>query len=458
MNIGSSNLAIVSLDGMINKETLAESVLNPILLAKDRIEQIPENGEKYNYIKYSTLTTSEQFELEDFGRSLNLLMSGFALLFFDGISKVIAIGIQGYSFRSVAEPATEVTQKGSRESFVEAIKVNITLIRRRIKNPNLKFENLILGSESNTSVSLCYLNNVVSKELLVEVKSRLNNTNLKYLLAAEYLIPYLNSSKKSSLFNEVGISERPDTVCGKISEGRIAILVDGVPNAIIVPYLFIEYFQTFDDYAEKPHFVTLARWLKYIAFLITILLPGIYVALGTFNPEAFPSKLVNKIATSIGETPFPLIFETLVIHFIYEIMREAGLRLPRPLGHAVSIIGGLVIGDTAVSSGLIGTPTLMIVALTAISSYIIPNLYEPCAILRFLFILIGGIFGLLGIMLFFTVIILEICSKDGYSTVFSSPISPLSINSMKDVFIRVSWKTLAKDYKKIQNISNENEC
>ena len=297
--MGKSNLAIVSLDGMINKETLAESVLNPILLAKNTLEKIDESLEKYEYIKNSALTTGEQLELEDFNKSLNLLMSGFALLFFDGISKAIAIGIQGYSFRSVAEPATEVTQKGSRESFVEAIKVNITLIRRRVKSPNLKFENLVLGSESNTSVSLCYLNNIVSKELLSEIKNRLNSVNLKYILAAEYLIPYLNSSKKTSLFNEVGVSERPDTVCGKISEGRVAILVDGVPNALIVPYLFIEYFQTFDDYAEKPHFATLARWLKYIAFLITVLLPGVYVALGTFNPEAFPSKFVNKIATII---------------------------------------------------------------------------------------------------------------------------------------------------------------
>ncbi len=458
MAMGSSNIAIVSLDGMINKETLAESVLNPILLAKNHLEEIEENSNKYEYIRDSALTTGEQLELYDFNKSLNLLMSGFALLFFDGISKVIAIGIQGYSFRSVAEPATEVTQKGSRESFVEAIKVNITLIRRRVKSPNLKFENLVLGSESNTSVSLCYLNNIVSKELLSEIKNRLNSVNLKYILAAEYLIPYLNSSKKTSLFNEVGVSERPDTVCGKISEGRVAILVDGVPNALIVPYLFIEYFQTFDDYAEKPHFATLARWLKYIAFLITVLLPGVYVALGTFNPEAFPSKFVNKIATSIGETPFPLVFETLVIHFIYEIMREAGLRLPRPLGHAVSIIGGLVIGDAAVNSGLIGTPTLMIVALTAISSYIIPNLYEPCAVLRLLFILIGGIFGLLGVMLVFTVVLLEICSKDSYNIVFSSPISPFNFNSMRDVLIRASWKILSKDYKNIQSISNENEC
>ena len=457
VKLGNVNLTVVSLDGMVNKEVLAESVLNPILVAKGEILNITSSEKKYDYIKNTVLTTTEQYELDDFNKALNLLMSGFALLFVDGISNVIAIGIQGFSFRAVTEPSTEVTQKGSRESFVEAIKINITLIRRRLKNTNLKFENMILGSQSNTHVTLCYLSDIVSAKLLNEVKSKLKNINLKYLLAAEYLIPYLNGNRKVSLFNEVGISERPDTVCGKISEGRIAILVDGVPTALIVPYLFIEYFHTFDDYAQNPLFATLARWLKYLSFLITVLLPGVYVALGTFNPEAFPSKLVNKIATSIGETPFPIVFETLVIHFIYEIMREAGLRLPKPLGHAVSIIGGLVIGDAAVNSGLIGSPTLMIVALTAISSYIIPNLYEPCAILRLLFILVGGIFGLLGVMILFTVVILDICSKETYNVVFSSPVTPFSQSAMKDVFVRASWKELSNNYKKIQDISNENK-
>ncbi len=457
VKIGDTSLSVVSLDGMVNKEIVAESILNPILVAKDSLIEIKSAPKKYEYVKSTVLTTTEQYEIENFEKALNLLMSGFSLLFFDGVSKVIAIGIQGFSFRAVAEPATEVTQKGSRESFVENVKVNVTLVRRRLKNTNLKFENLILGSESNTAVTLCYLNNIVSAKLLNEVKTKLKSINLKYILAAEYLIPYLNGNKKLSLFNEVGISERPDTVCGKISEGRIAILVDGVPTALIVPYLFIEYFHTFDDYAQNPLFSTLARWLKYLSFLITILLPGMYVALGTFNPEAFPSKLVNKIATSIGETPFPILFETLVIHFIYEIMREAGLRLPKPLGHAVSIIGGLVIGDAAVNSGLIGTPTLMIVALTAIASYIIPNLYEPCAVLRLIFILVGGIFGLLGVMIVFTIVMLDICSKDAYSTVFSAPVTPFSLSSMKDVFVRASWKELSKNYMKIQEISNENK-
>lgn len=176
-----------------------------------------------------------------------------------------------------------------------------------------------------------------------------------------------------------------------------------------------------DDYSNQPYFATFTRWLKYLAFFIATLLPGIYVAVGTFNPEVFPEELTNKIATAIATTPFPLMLEALVIHFIYEIMREAGLRLPKPLGHAVSIVGALVIGDTAISSGLIGATTLMVVALTAISSYVIPSLYEPIVILRLLFIIVGGVMGIWGVMLLFSVVLVSICGKTTYGVPFSSP-------------------------------------
>lgn len=451
IKIQNSKAAIITIEGMIDKEILAVSVMNPFL--KLDIQENLSNDKKYEYIRDNVLATSEQMEMQDFNKALDLLMSGFALFLIDGVNKILAIGIQGFSFRSISEPISEVMQKGSREGFVEAIKINITLIRRRIKNPNLKFENMTIGEKSKTAICLCYLTDVVSPKILNSIKNKIKNIDLKYVLAAEYLAPYLEEENTFSFFTSVGFSERPDTVCGKISEGRVGILVDGIPNVIIVPYLFIEYFQTLDDYAVRPYFATLTRWLKYLSFFVAILLPGIYVALGTFNPEVFPNRLINKVAVSIGDTPFPLLFETLIIHFVYEIMREAGLRLPRPLGHAVSIVGALVIGETAVNSGLIGAPTLMVVALTAISSYVIPSLYEPSAILRFIFIVIGGTLGFLGVIISFTVILLDICSKNNYGIPFSAPVVPFKISAMRDVLVRASWKILSKKYSKIQNIT-----
>ncbi|MDQ5983620.1 MAG: spore germination protein KA [Eubacteriales bacterium SKADARSKE-1] len=447
--IKSNNAAIITLDGMVDKETLAISVLNPILKSN-----LPENEQilkQYEYMKDEVLSTSEQMECFNYEDAMSSLMAGCTLFLIEGVPRILSIEVQGFESRPISEPVTEVTQKGSREGFVEKIKVNITLIRRRIKNPNLKFERMVIGSVSKTPICLFYLDDMVSPKILDDVKKRLKEVNLKYVLSAEYLIPYLEEKNSFSLFNAVWVSERPDSVCGKISEGRIGILVDGAPNAVILPYLFAEYFQTMDDYNQRPYFASLIRILKYMSFFISMLLPGIYVALGTFNPEVFPTEVINKLAASIGDTPFPLLFETLIILFIYEIMREAGLRLPRALGHAVSIVGALVIGETAVTSGLIGAPTLMVVALTAISSYVIPNLYEPVALLRLVFAVVGGVMGVLGITLLFTMTLIGVCAKNNYGVPFTTSISPFKFGEMRDVFIRAGWKVLSRNYKKVQN-------
>ena len=233
--------------------------------------------------------------------------------------------------------------------------------------------------------------------------------------------------------------------------------MDGTPAVLIVPYLFSENFQTLDDYSNRPYFATLTRWLKYLAFFIAVLAPGIYVAASMYNPEILPAQTLSKITASVATTPFPLVVEVFVINFIYEIMREAGLRLPRSLGHAVSIVGALVIGETAVNAGLIGEPTLMIVALTAIASYVIPNLYAPVSFLRATFIIVGGIFGIWGVALEFCAVLVSMCSKTSFSVPFTSPISPLNMYSLRDVLVRASWKTLSKKKFIIHNSNDTGE-
>ena len=416
MEIEGTKAAVITIEGMINKETLANAVINPIMRTFYSQE---DPAEKYEYIRDNVLSSSEQVEVGTFEQAFALVMSGFALLAIDGCGVVLAIGLQGFSFRGVSEPTNEVMEKGSKEGFVEPLRINMTLIRRRMKNPKLKFETLSVGSVSKTDVCLCYLRDTVSPEIIKEIKKRLSSSTLETVLSSSYLIPFLEEEKNMCPFSGIGLSERPDTVCGKIAEGRVAVLVDGTPGVLIVPYLFVEYFQTMDDYSNQPYFATFTRWLKYLAFFIATLLPGIYVAVGTFNPEVFPEELMNKIATAIATTPFPLMLEALVIHFIYEIMREA---------------------------------TLMVVALTAISSYVIPSLYEPIAILRLLFIIVGGVMGIWGVMLLFSVVLVSICGKTTYGVPFSSPISPFSLFSMRDVAVRSSWKVLSKRANTVQHM------
>lgn len=431
--------AIITMEGMCNKEALTLSVINPLLTAKyPNIEKL----ELFHYIEKSVLSASEVAQITLYEQIMQLIMSGFAVLLVDGCSVALSIGVQGFSFRSVSEPESEVSERGSREGFVEPLRINMSLLRRRLKNPSLKFETMTLGSISKTDICLCYLTNAVSESILEKLKNKLKKIDLDAVLASGYLVTFLEDDNDYSIFSGIGVTERPDTASGKINEGRIAILIDGTPSALIVPYLFVENFQTMGDYSYKPYYATLIRWLKYICFFVASLLPGTYVVVALFNPELFPEKILNKVALSIGSTPFGLITEILLVLFMYEIMREAGLRLPKTLGHAVSIVGALVIGDTAVSAGLIGAPTLMIVALTAISSYVIPNLYPQLCVLRLLFIFAGGFFGIWGIVLLMCVVIVNICGKSTLGVPYTMPLAPFKPFGMRDVLVRADWRFL----------------
>lgn len=441
LTVNGVHCAILTMEGMCNKETLALSVINPLLNSEyPDVEKM----ELFLYVERSVLSASEIARIETFESVMQLIMSGFAVLLIDGCSKALSIGVQGFSFRGVSEPESEVSERGSREGFVEPLRINMTLLRRRIKNPSLKFETMTVGGVSKTDICLCYLTDAVSESILKKLKKKLNEIDLDTVLASGYLVTFLEDENDHSLFSGVGVTERPDTVSGKINEGRIAILIDGTPSALIIPYLFVENFQTMGDYSYKPYYATIIRWMKYICFFIASLLPGLYTAMALFNPELFPEQILNKVAVSIGSTPFGLITEILLVLFMYEIMREAGLRLPKTLGHAVSIVGALVIGDTAVSAGLIGAPTLMIVALTAIASYVIPSLYPQLCVLRILFIFTGGFFGIWGIVLLGCVITVNMCGKSVLGVPYTMPIAPFKLFGMRDVAIRADWRILSQ--------------
>ena len=289
-----------------------------------------------------------------------------------------------------------------------------------------------------------------------EVKQRLQNAKLDMVLESGYIQPFLDH-KGLSFFSGVGVTERPDTLCAKISEGRVGVIVDGTPFALIVPHLFIENFQSIDDYSNRPFYALFLRALKFISFAISMLLPGIYVAVAIFHQELLPASMLFDIAVSEGRTPFPIMLEALVIHFIYEIMREAGLRMPKTVGHAVSIVGALVIGDAAVTAGLIAAPMLIVLALTAISSFVVPSLYEPAAVLRFLFIIVGGLTGLYGIMLILGLLILNACSINPYGVPYSAPITPFEKGAMRDLVLRVGWKRLGRYKMKGQDLNGSDK-
>ena len=250
----------------------------------------------------------------------------------------------------------------------------------------------------------------------------------------------------------MGFTERPDVLTAKISEGKICIIVDGTPNALIVPYLFIEHFHSLDDYLKRPYYATFIRILKIASFLVSVFLPGLYVAVCTFHQEIIPETMIFGITGQESRTPLPIMFEAFFIHLVYEIVREAGLRMPKSVGHAISIVGALVIGDSAVTAGIISAPMLIILGLTAVSSFVVSTLYESVAVLRFAFIIIGGLGGLYGIMMGFAAVLVNAAAINPYGIPFTSPLSPTKIGAWRDLVVRQSWRKMGKKKMLIQKL------
>lgn len=450
IKIGNVKVDFVLIEGMVNLQTMSEMLLEPLLNKKFNRDV---TGQAiYDFIEEKSVLAADMKDVYTYDEVFQFIMSGFVVILIDGLNKGIAFGLQGFSFRSISEPSAEMNERGSREGFTEPLRINMTMVRRRIKSPKLKFELFPVGKTSKTDICMIYMTDKVSPKLLRDVRHRIKQIKLDIILTSGYIQPFLEG-QPWSLFSDVGTTERPDTLAAKINEGRIAILVDGTPFALIVPYLFTENFQSLDDYSHRGYYATFIRFIKYCSFAAAILLPALYVAIGTFHPELLPHALLFNVAAAEETTPFPLMIEALIIHLLYEIMREAGLRLPQSIGHAVSIVGALVIGDAAVTAGLIGGPMVLVVATTAIASFVVPSLYEPVSLLRFVFIIVGGTMGLYGIALGCLLILVNVCSLQNFGTPYMAPISPFSLSAMRDTFLRVSFPLMQKKSVKLQNLN-----
>lgn len=444
---------LICYEGMISTSTITELILHPLMDIDIGQDHAPEA--LLSHVKNHMLMTIDRGFSEDYGDLIRRAMSGFAILLIDGVAEACAFGVQGYAVRGIDEPNGEGNVKGAHEGFVEVVRTNMSLVRRRMKSPLLRFELFPISDCSNTDVIVCYMADRVPKETVESIKKRLKSIKLETILGSGYIEPFLDNSKLS-LFSGVSVTERPDSFCGKLLEGRVGIMIDGTPYAIIVPYLFIENFQTMDDYNMRPYYAAFIRIIKFAAFLLAIFLPGIYVAAATFHPEMFRYGLMLKLAEAEKDAPLPLMAEAIIVMLIYEVVREAGLRLPQNVGGAVSIVGGLIIGDAAVSGGLISNPLLVAVALAVTASFVVPNLNQPITLLRFVCVIVGGFWGLFGVSALAAVVLVNICSIESCGIPVTAPLSPFTLKSMRDVFVRLGFKTLEKGHADIGNMTGSN--
>lgn len=448
ITIGNTNCAILSIEGMASSQLLAELVFEPMteLAAKD-----PTTSEIIKMLEKHSLMSTDRQLTTDFGTLFELLFSGFAAILLDGVSRAVCLGIQGFEKRSVSVPEAEQTISGARDSFTETLRTNMSLVRRRLKTPALRFELLKVGKLSVTDICIAHIEGRANADTIKSIKQKLQSIELDTILNAGYLMPFVDETYSRSVFSAVTVTERPDNACAALNEGKILVIIAGTPGCMLLPTVFADNFRTMDDYCEKPFYAAFSRWIKYISFLLAVLLPGLYTALVMFHPEVFPLKLLLNLAAAEVATPYPPVVEMILLMVLFEIMREAGVRLPRSVGGAVSIVGGLIIGDAAVKSGMVSQPLLIVVGMTATASFVLPSLYPAISVLRLIFILAGGFGGLFGIAVASMLLMFNITAVDQYGTAFTSPLLPLQPHGLTDIFSRAGFRQLAKRHTTIAN-------
>lgn len=365
---------------------------------------------------------------------------GRTALLFDGTARALICETQGWNVREVSEPSAEASIRGVREGFVESIRTNTSLVRRRIRSPNLWIESMEVGSLSKTELAFAYIKGLVGEEILGELRSRLKNIKVDGILGSGYIEDYI-SDNPCSLFPSLLSTERVDRVVGNLLEGRVAIFVNGSSFALIIPAGFDSFLQAPDDYFEPFPLGAFIRVLRYISFFIALFLPGIYVAVLTFHPELLPVPLLLRIQAAREGVPFPVVVETLFMEIVFEVLREAGVRLPMIVGPAISIVGALVLGDAAIRAGIVSPGVVIIVAFTAIASFTIPSFTLGLAarILRFLMLFLGAAFGLLGVQFGLLVLLIHLVSMRSFGYPYMAPFAPFIWGDMKDSLVNLFW-------------------
>lgn len=369
---------------------------------------------------------------------IHVVSDGDSALFVDGTDQVIIIGSKGWPSRGIEEPVTEALVRGPRDGFTENIRTNTALIRRRVRDPNLRFDSYKVGRRrSKKNLIVAYIDGIVNPRLVEEVQRRVKTIDLDDAEESGLIEQWIEDSFLSP-FPQIQHTERPDKVSSAINQGRVAILLDGTPFVLFAPVTLNSMLQSPEDYYERWHIGTLLRLLRFLAAFIALFLPALYVALLTFHPGMIPSKIVFSLAGAREGVPFPAVVEALMMEATLELLREAGIRLPKPIGQTIGIVGGLVIGEAAVSAGIVSPIMVIVVAITAIASFALPS-YDiaiPLRILRFGMILAASIFGLFGIILVYIMINIHLVRLKSFGMPFTTPFAPQFTHDMRDVIIR----------------------
>lgn len=416
-----SPFQVVYIDGMVNIKLINDDILKP--LAQERtLENTKSINNIIELIGQGTVYHASKKIRTTLGEVLDDVINGSVALIFDKAQKAITFDAKGYDKRAITEPTTENVVKGAKDSFIEVLRVNTALVRRRIRTPYLRVKELTVGRQTRTAVALVYIENLTNEQLVQEVNKRLDAIDIDGVISAGYIEEYI-IDKKNSLFPQIINTERVDKFCGHIIEGRVGIFIDGMPVAYIVPAAISMFYAAPEDYAYNYYLSSFIRMLRYMGSFITLFLPAFYVAITTFHQEMIPTVLAISIIRSKLEVPFPTDISILGMLIAFEILLEAGLRLPRTIGQAVSIIGALVVGQAAVQAKIISPVVVIIVAVAGIAGFIMPNQDMAYAIrlIRLVFVISASIAGLYGLSLAFILLIYHMNTIETFGVPYFTP-------------------------------------
>nr|WP_261771621.1 spore germination protein [Paenibacillus xylanexedens] len=408
--------------GLCDTERLERQVLTPVQEIGMEAAQVPLSSVK-------TVETSKD--------AAEAILEGEALLLLEGSNVATTYPLYKAANRSTEEPLAESTVRGARDGFTESLATNLSLVRKRLKTPALKFRTRTVGESSNTSIALTYVEGIIDASLVKEVEQRLDRLRVRDILESQYIEEDI-IDQRFSPFPQMIATERPDVVASNLMEGRFAILVDGTPFTLVAPVTLFSMLQSPEDYYQYVFMSVFLRWLRYVFYVLSLLLPSAYVAITTYHQEMIPTVLLLSIARAREEIPFPALVEALIMEIAFEALREAGVRLPKQVGSAVSIVGALIIGQAATTAGIVSAPMIIIVAITGIASFMIPRYSASIStrLLRFPIMILAGTLGLIGVMLGIILIVIHLSSLRSFGAPYLSPVAPTNAKGLKDLWWR----------------------
>lgn len=436
IGVGDLKGCVCYLNTTLNKSELNTQVLEPLRAAFKQKKS--ESHKDIDYIREAFFPAVSY----EYGETLHQLvwqmLNGFAVIMIDEHNKALALNIGGTDKRSIEEPSTQTIIRGPKVGFVEDINTNIGLIRKKIKNPRLVFEEFNVGSDTNTQLTIGYMKGIVNEDILSEVKLRINKIKASGILDTGNVEEFI-TDETFTFFPLVFNSERPDSISGNLLEGKIAILLDGSPFVLIVPSVFTDFFQSAEDYYQPFFMTSFIRIIRYVSFLITLTFPSLYVAITTYHHELMPTPLLINLQSQREGVPFPAVIEILMMELTFEVLREAGVRMPRAVGQTLSIVGALVIGQAAVEAGLVSNVLVVVVAFSAIASFVSPiyNFSIAARLIRFILIIMAASLGLYGILLSLIIMVIHLVSLRSFGIPYLTPVAPFKLKDQSDIFIRI---------------------